>query len=117
MPFLDRVAANLSVTEQSTELRPSEVFTKDSATVVIDAIVSWQLTDAKLFHYGAIRPEYELEKLIDTEIRNLTATMNVDDVLSSRGELGQRTRNEASRASAAWGITIHAIEIRNLTRR
>ena len=51
-PFFDRVARSVSLKEQVVDFPPQPVITKDNATMQIDTVVYFQITDPKLYTYG-----------------------------------------------------------------
>ena len=48
-PFFDRVARSVSLKEQVVDFPPQPVITKDNATMQIDTVVYFQITDPKLY--------------------------------------------------------------------
>ena len=55
-PFFDRVSRIVSLKEQVVDFDPQAVITKDNATMQIDTVVYYQVTDPKLYTYGVERP-------------------------------------------------------------
>ena len=56
IPFIDRVAKNVSLKEQVVDFKPQPVITKDNVTMQIDTVVFFQITDPKLYCYGVESP-------------------------------------------------------------
>ena len=54
MPFIERVARKVNLKEQVVDFPPQPVITKDNVTMQIDTVVFFQITDPKLFAYGAV---------------------------------------------------------------
>ena len=52
VPFVERVAKKVSLKEQVLDYPPQPVITKDNATMQIDTVVYFQITDPKLYAYG-----------------------------------------------------------------
>ncbi len=52
IPFIERIAKQVSLKEQVVDFPPQPVITKDNVTMQIDTIVFFQITDPKLFAYG-----------------------------------------------------------------
>ena len=55
-PFFDKVSRIVSLKEQVVDFDPQAVITKDNATMQIDTVVYFQITDPKLYTYGVERP-------------------------------------------------------------
>ena len=70
-PFFDEVAKVISLKEQVVDFPPQPVITKDNATMQIDTIVYYQITDPKLYTYGVERPIAAIENLTATTLRNI----------------------------------------------
>ena len=83
-PFFDRVARIVSLKEQVVDFPPQPVITKDNATMQIDTVVYFQITDPKLYTYGVERPLTAIENLSATTLRNIIGDMTVDQTLTSR---------------------------------
>ena len=52
IPFIERVAKNISLKEQVVDFPPQPVITKDNVTMQIDTVIYFQITDPKLYTYG-----------------------------------------------------------------
>lgn len=52
IPFIERVAKNVSLKEQVVDFPPQPVITKDNVTMQIDTVIYFQITDPKLYTYG-----------------------------------------------------------------
>jgi len=52
IPFIDRIAARVTLKEQVADFAPQPVITKDNVTMMIDTVLYLQITDPKLYTYG-----------------------------------------------------------------
>ena len=93
-PFFDRVARVVSLKEQVVDFPPQPVITKDNATMQIDTIIYFQITDPKLYTYGIERPISAIENLTATTLRNIIGDMTVDQTLTSRDVINTNMRVE-----------------------
>ena len=75
IPFIERIAKQVSLKEQVADFPPQPVITKDNVTMQIDTIVFFQITDPKLFAYGVERPISAIENLTATTLRNIIGDM------------------------------------------
>ena len=71
LPFLDRIAARVTLKEQVADFAPQPVITKDNVTMMIDTVIYMQITDPKLYTYGVINPLNAIENLSVTTLRNI----------------------------------------------
>ena len=113
-PFFDRVARIVSLKEQVVDFDPEAVITKDNATMQIDTVVYFQITDPKLYTYGVERPLSAIENLTATTLRNIIGDMTVDETLTSRDIINTKMRQELDDATDPWGIKVNRVELKSI---
>ena len=113
-PFFDRVARSVSLKEQVVDFPPQPVITKDNATMQIDTVVYFQITDPKLYTYGVERPLSAIENLTATTLRNIIGDMTVDQTLTSRDIINTKMRQELDDATDPWGIKVNRVELKSI---
>ena len=113
-PFFDRVSRIVSLKEQVVDLEPPAVITKDNATMQIDTVVYYQVTDPKLYTYGVERPLSAIENLTATTLRNIIGDMTVDETLTSRDIINTKMRQELDEATDPWGIKVNRVELKSI---
>jgi len=115
LPFLDRIAARVTLKEQVADFAPQPVITKDNVTMMIDTVIFLQITDPKLYTYGVINPFNAIENLSTTTLRNIIGELELDETLTSRDMINQRMRLVLDEATDPWGIKVNRVEVRNIT--
>ncbi|WP_156447690.1 SPFH domain-containing protein [Streptobacillus felis] len=113
-PFVDRVSKRVTLKEQVVDFDPQGVITKDNATMQIDTVVYFQITDPKLFTYGVERPIAAIENLTATTLRNIIGDMTVDQTLTSRDVINSKMRMELDEATDPWGIKVNRVELKSI---
>ncbi|MBQ3438319.1 MAG: SPFH/Band 7/PHB domain protein [Fusobacterium sp.] len=113
-PFFDRVSRIVSLKEQVVDFEPQAVITKDNATMQIDTVVYFQITDPKLYTYGVERPISAIENLTATTLRNIIGDMTVDQTLTSRDIINTKMRQELDEATDPWGIKVNRVELKSI---
>lgn len=113
-PFFDRIARIVSLKEQVVDFPPQPVITKDNATMQIDTVVYFQITDPKLYTYGVERPLTAIENLSATTLRNIIGDMTVDQTLTSRDIINTKMRQELDDATDPWGIKVNRVELKSI---
>ena len=113
-PFFDKVSRVVSTKEQVKDFPPQPVITKDNATMQIDRVVYFQITDPKLYTYGVERPIDAIENLTATKIRNIIGDMTVDQTLTSRDIINTKMRTELDEATDPWGIKVNRVELKSI---
>ena len=113
-PFFDKVSRVVSTKEQVKDFPPQPVITKDNATMQIDTVVYFEITDPKLYTYGVERPIDAIENLTATTLRNIIGDMTVDQTLTSRDIINTKMRTELDEATDPWGIKVNRVELKSI---
>ena len=113
-PFIDRISKKVTLKEQFVDFDPQGVITKDNATMQIDTVVYFQITDPKLYTYGVERPLAAIENLTATTLRNIIGDMTVDETLTSRDTINSKMRSELDEATDPWGIKVNRVELKSI---
>ena len=114
IPFFDKVARKVSLKEQVVDFPPQPVITKDNATMQIDTVVYFYVTDPNLYAYGVERPMSAIESLTSTTLRNIIGDMTVDETLTSRDTVNTKMRSFLDTATDPWGIKINRVELQKI---
>ncbi|MFV0499793.1 MAG: SPFH domain-containing protein [Bacilli bacterium] len=114
IPFLERVAAKISLKEQVIDFPPQPVITKDNLTMQIDTVVYFSVTDPKLYLYGFNNPLAAIENLTATTLRNIIGDLELDESLTSRDHINTKMRSVLDEATDPWGIKINRVELKNI---
>ena len=114
VPIIDRVAKVVSLKEQVVDFDPQPVITKDNVTMQIDTVVFYQITDAKLYAFGVVKPIMAIENLTATTLRNIIGDLEFDHTLTSRDTINAKIRSILDEATDPWGIKINRVELKNI---
>jgi len=92
LPFVDKVRAVVSLKQQTMDVTPQSVITKDNVTITIDTVVFYQIMDP-------VKAVYEIESLQKgiayiaiTTIRDIVGKMDLDQTFSSRDAINDQLR-------------------------
>ena len=114
LPFVEKIVRKITVKEQVLDSPPQPVITKDNVTMQIDTVVYFNIFDAKLYTYGAVKPISALENLAATTLRNIVGGLNLDDTLTSRDNINVEMTNLLDVATDKWGIKVNRVELKNI---
>ena len=104
----------ISLREKLLDFEANDVITKDNVTMKIDTIVYCQVTDPKLYTYGAENPICAIQNLTITTIRNIVGELELDETLTSRDLINSRMRKVLDDATGSWGVKINRVEIQKI---
>ena len=114
IPFIERVANNVSLKEIVKDFAPQPVITKDNVTMQIDTVVYFSITDPKLYTYGIENPVNAIENLTATTLRNIIGDLELDETLTSRDVINTSMRSILDEATDPWGVKVHRVEVKNI---
>ena len=114
VPFIERVANNVSLKEIVKDFAPQPVITKDNVTMQIDTVVYFQITDSKLYTYGVENPVSAIENLTATTLRNIIGELELDETLTSRDVINTKMRSILDEATDPWGVKVNRVEVKNI---
>lgn len=114
IPFIERIAKQVSLKEQIVDFPPQPVITKDNVTMQIDTVVFYQILDTKLYTYGIERPITAIENLAATTLRNIIGDLELDQTLTSRDIINTKMRAILDEATDSWGIKVNRVELKNI---
>ncbi len=114
VPFLERIAKQVTLKEQVIDSPPQPVITKDNVTMQIDTVVYFRIFDAKLYAYGAVNPISALENLTATTLRNIVGELELDNTLTSRDTINEKMTAILDEATDQWGIKVNRVELKNI---
>ena len=114
VPFIDRVAQQISLKEHVVDFDPQPVITKDNVTMQIDTVIFYSVLDPKLYTYGVENPIFAIEKLSATTLRNIIGELELDATLTSRDIINSKMRSILDEATDPWGIKVNRVEVKNI---
>ncbi len=114
IPFIDKIAKNISLKEQVVDFPPQPVITSDNVHMQIDTVIYFQIADPKLYAYGVENPMIAIENLTATTLRNIIGDLELDGTLTSRDLINTKMRAILDEATDPWGIKINRVELKNI---
>ncbi len=114
IPFFDHVRSVVSLKQQTMDIPPQGVITKDNVTITIDTVVFYQITDPAKAVYEIQSLKKGIEYLAITTIRDIVGKMDLDETFSSRDAINTQLRVILDEATDRWGCKIDRVEIKDI---
>lgn len=114
VPFVDKVRAIVSLKEQTMDVPPQGVITKDNVTITIDTVVFYQITDPQKAVYEIENLQKGIGYLAITTIRDIVGKMELDSTFSSRDLINMQLRQVLDDATDKWGCKVNRVEIKDI---
>jgi regulator of protease activity HflC (stomatin/prohibitin superfamily) len=112
-PFVERML-RVNMREQVIDVPPQEIITEDNVVVTIDAVIYYQVVDAKRALYEIEDFELAIVKLAQTTLRNIVGEMSLDVCLTSREKINVELRSVLDQATDKWGTKVNRIELQRI---
>lgn len=113
LPFIERMI-KVDMREQVVDVPPQEVITKDNATVTVDAIIYYEVTDPVKVLYNVAQFRLATIKLAQTNLRNVIGDLSLDESLTSRERINMRLRDVLDEATDKWGAKVTRVELQRI---
>lgn len=112
-----RVASSTSIDlrEQVYDFPSQQVITKDNVTTEINALLYFQIVDAKKAVYEIDNLPNALEKLTQTSLRNVIGELELDQTLTSRDTINSRLQAILDEVTNKWGVKVNRVELQDIT--
>ena len=113
IPMFQRVV-RVDMRERVIDVPPQSVITKDNVSVVVDAIIYFQVTDPVKVVYNIENFALAALKLAQTNLRNVIGDMELDSTLTSREKINTQLRVVMDEATDKWGVKVTRVEIQKI---
>lgn len=114
-PILDSVVAVIDERIQTTAFSAEQALTRDTVPVNIDAIIFWQVHDARAAALEITDYRTAIDRIAQTSLREMIGASMLSALLSELKSADDALRKEIGRKTEAWGISVSAVEIRDVS--
>ncbi len=115
IPLIDHVRSIVSLKQQTMDVPPQDVITKDNVTITIDTVVFYRILEPAKAVYEIQSLKKGIEYLSITTIRDIVGKMDLDATFTSRDAINDKLRAILDEATDRWGCKVDRVEIQNIT--
>lgn len=112
-PFVQSIVY-VDMRETVLDVSPQTVITADNATLTVDAVIYFEVTDPFRNIYNVTDFRLAAIKLAQTNLRNIIGEMNLDEALVSRERINAQLRQIMDDATDKWGVRVTRVELQSI---
>merc|ERR1719461_406452 len=113
-PLLDKICI-VDQRIETVNLVPQDMMTKDSVTVRVDGIVYTKVVDPMKAVLEVNNYRYAAKMFSATSLRAVVGSVELETMLTKRESINARLRAIIERETKIWGVTVPAVEIKDVT--
>ncbi|MCI8425252.1 MAG: slipin family protein [Adlercreutzia sp.] len=114
VPFIDSVAARIDTRMQTTRFGAEETLTSDLVPVDVDAVLFWCCWEPKKAATEVANYQAAVSWAAQTAMRDVIGRISLKEITTQREELDAELQKRIEEKSEAWGISVVAVEIRDI---
>lgn len=100
---------------KAVDVPDQEAITKDNISVTVNAVIYYRVGAADKAIIEVENYFYAVSQLAQTTMRNVVGEVNLDELLSNRDAIAEKIRSIVDKATDAWGIEVHSVELKDVT--
>jgi regulator of protease activity HflC (stomatin/prohibitin superfamily) len=114
VPIIDNVVAVIDERIQTTGFNAERILTKDTVPVNVDAIIFWRVHDARQAALEITDYRTAIDRIAQTSLQEMIGASILATLLSDRKSIDARLKDVIEAKTEAWGVTVMAVEIRDV---
>jgi len=113
IPTFDKMY-RVNITEQMVDVPPQSVITKDKLNAQVDAVVYYQIKNAKASIYNVDDHRRQLTSLARTTLRAVIGNMTLTDANEKRGDINDKVERVLDKETSSYGVEVLRVEIQKI---
>lgn len=114
-PLIDAVAFIVDMRVETTTITAEQALTRDTVAVGVDAIVFWQVADARAASVNIANYRQAIERVAQTSLREMIGSTELSALLSDRKAADEKLRMTIGDKTESWGVAIRSVEIKDVS--
>ncbi len=115
IPFIDRIAYERTLKEQSIDVPSQSAITKDNIGLTVDGVLYLKVIETSKASYGVGDYTYAVTQLAQTTMRSEIGKLDLDRTFEERDTLNVAIVNSINMAAEPWGVQVMRYEIKDIT--
>ncbi|MCB1064388.1 MAG: SPFH/Band 7/PHB domain protein [Verrucomicrobiae bacterium] len=111
---VNRITNRIDLREAVYDFPKQNVITKDNVAIEINAMIYFQVTDARRGVYEIANLPDAIEKLTQTTLRNIIGELDLDETLVSRDTINKKLGTILDEATNKWGVKVNRVELQDI---
>lgn len=112
--IVNRITDSIDLREAVYDFDRQNVITKDNVAIEINAVIYFQITDARRAVYEIVNLPDAIEKLTQTTLRNVIGELDLDETLVSRDTINKKLGVILDEATNKWGVKVNRVELQDI---
>lgn len=109
-----QTAQKVDMRIKAVDVPDQEAITKDNISVRVNAVIYYKVRGAEKAIIEVEDFSYATSQLAQTTMRNVVGEVNLDELLSGREAIAEKIREIVDKATDAWGIEVHSVELKDV---
>ena len=114
IPFVQTVAADRNLKEQSLIITSQSAITRDNITLNIDGILFLKVVDAAAATNNITDYKLSVIQLAMTSMRNAIGSLELDECFQNRDAINAKILSAMTEATQPWGVMVTRYEIKDI---
>lgn len=114
VPILDHVRYRVDMRTQVLDSPRQPVITRDNVGMSINTVTYYRVTDPFKAKYEIENYELAILNIINTTLRDVIGSMELDQTLESRDVINERLRSVLDETTDAWGVKVERVEVKDI---
>ena len=114
LPLIEQATAVIDTRIQTTGITAEQALTRDTVAVGVDAIVFWQVTDARAAAINIANYREAIERVAQTSLREMIGATELSRLLADRHTADEKLKLSITAKTSTWGVSATSVEIRDV---